>query len=422
MENLNVFSKELDKILEYIISSEFESELDILSALVSEIVKDKNLDIIGGRVWLLDKEDNAYKLKSQFGDMLEIPLDFKQNLSDNHFYSEMLQLRKEQVLKGNEPNKELKKYGIGNYAGAGVGDVIHLENGKFFKYLLGFNANKFDDEFFDLLRTISRLATIAIRNYDSNKKTTEFNRDLYQAAEIQNNLLPDHYLEFHDYKIFGVCLPDRKVGGDYFDYIKNQDKDEEESVGILIADCASKGMSAAIQALFVSGAVRMAMKFSPKITNMMGRLNNLIHRTFSRERFVTMFYGELTLSSNRLILYANAGHCAPIHFRPSKDRFKELNPTGGFLGTLPHQKYKLENCRMMPGDTLLLYTDGISEAQNEQGELFGEDRLREIIKNNYEMSANEIAYKVLEEVQLFSTNSIYTDDKTVVVIKRDKKD
>jgi sigma-B regulation protein RsbU (phosphoserine phosphatase) len=180
-------------------------------------------------------------------------------------------------------------------------------------------------------------------------------------------------------------------------------------------------MPAAIQALFVSGAVRMAMGFSPKISNMFGRLNNLINKTFSRERFVTMFYGELTLSSNRLILYANAGHCPPIHYRSSKDKFQDLPATGKFLGIEPNQKYKLENCRMLQGDTLVLYTDGISEAMNSKGELFGEKRIMEVIKANHDKTSKEIAYAILEQVQKFSANSIYNDDKTLVVIKRDSK-
>jgi sigma-B regulation protein RsbU (phosphoserine phosphatase) len=412
---------DIEQILDEISANDYDSELDILSDLVNQLVKSVDRKMIGARVWTLKADKYAYELLYSAGDMQEIPIGFLYSLSNELFFNEINSLTTNRILTNREQNKELQKFGIGNYAGMGVGELIYLESGKFFEYLIGFNAEVFDDELYDNLRIISRLATIALRDLGRKKKDKHQGKELNKAGEIQRNLLPEHYTEFHDYRIFGLCLPDQEVGGDYFDYIRNDSQDtEEESLGVLVCDCASKGMPAAIQALFVSGAVRMAMGFSPKITNMFGRLNNLIHKTFSRERFVTMFYGELTLSSNRLILYANAGHCPPVHYRPSRDKFQDLPPTGGFLGIMPNQKYKLQNCRMLQGDTLVLYTDGISEAMNSQGELFGEQRIRETLKEYNEKSCKEIAYMILEKVQKFSANSIYNDDKTLVVIKREK--
>lgn len=419
---LNKNQADLEKILDDVTANDYDSELEILSDFVEQLIKSTEKKITGGRVWKLIPEKYGYELQFQIGEMREIPSGFINSLTDELFHKELLKLKKNNVVKSQESNEELIKFGIGNYAGVGVGEVIHLQSGKYFEYLLGFNGEEFNDDFFDDLQIIARLATIAIRDLAIKKKDENYGKELRKAGEIQRKLLPEHYTEFQDYKIFGVCVPDQQVGGDYFDYIRNNaNGTEEESLGVLICDCASKGMSAAIQALFVSGAIRMGMGFSPKISNMFGRLNNLINRTFSRERFVTLFYGELTLSSNRLILYANAGHCPPIHYRPSKDKFQDLPPTGGFLGIMPNQKYKLENCRMLQGDTLVLYTDGISEAMNSEGDLFGEKRIMEIIKENHEKSCKDIAYILLEKVQKFSANSIYNDDKTLVVIKRDSK-
>lgn len=419
---LNKNQAELEQILDDVTANDYDNPLEILSDFVEQLIESTDKVITGGRVWKLIPEKYGYELQFQAGEMRQIPLGFTNSLSDELFHKELLSLRKDKIVRSQESNEELIKFGIGNYAGVGVGEVVHLQSGKYFEYLLGFNSDELNDEFFDDLRIIARLATIAVRDLSIKKKDENYGKELSKAGEIQRNLLPEHYTEFQDYKLFGVCVPDQQVGGDYFDYIRNTGSEtEEESLGVLICDCASKGMPAAIQALFVSGALRMGMSFSPKISNMFGRLNNLINRTFSRERFVTMFYGELTLSSNRLILYANAGHCPPIHYRPSKDKFQDLPPTGGFLGIMPNQKYKLENCRMLQGDTLVLYTDGISEAMDAEGELFGEKRIMEVIKENHEKSCKEIAYVLLEKVQKFSANSIYNDDKTMVVIKRDAK-
>nr|HPI21271.1 PP2C family protein-serine/threonine phosphatase [Candidatus Kapabacteria bacterium] len=196
---------------------------------------------------------------------------------------------------------------------------------------------------------------------------------------------------------------------------------QEERLGIVVSDAASKGLPAAIQALFVSGAIRMGIGFSTRISNLINRLNTLIYDTFPSERFVTLFYCELTLSSNRLVLYANAGHCTPIHYCPTCDSFEYLPATGGLLGLMQNQKIEVENMTMKPGDILIIYTDGITEARNSNNEFFGEERIAEVIRKYHAETPKMIAYNLLEEVQKFSANSTVNDDKTIVVIKRDEK-
>jgi sigma-B regulation protein RsbU (phosphoserine phosphatase) len=122
-----------------------------------------------------------------------------------------------------------------------------------------------------------------------------------------------------------------------------------------------------------------------------------------------------------MVVYANAGHNAPIHYRPSTDSYQMLGPTGGLLGIIKDSKYKIENCRMLPGDILVLYTDGITEAHSSEGDLYGEERLMQKVREFGDLSSKEIALKILEDVQTFSTNTVYNDDKTLVVIKRDPK-
>ena len=229
--------------------------------------------------------------------------------------------------------------------------------------------------------------------------------------------MPSHSKKFHDYDIYGHCQPSEGVGGDYFDYIIREDI-EDDTLGIVISDAASKGLPAAIQSLFVSGAIKMGLSYATRISDNFTKLNTLIFDTFVYERFVTLFYCELTLSENRLVLYINAGHPGPIHYRPSTDSIKLLNPTGGLLGILRQQKFGLENIRMKKGDVMVLYTDGITEAMNEEDELFGDDRLINIIKQNHDKSAKEINLLILEAVEKFGAKSKYTDDRTIVVIKR----
>lgn len=415
INNSNFNQREVYKLVEELTYGSFDSEIEFLDTLVTNIVDHDGFRIIGGRIWELNAENKTYSLQFQYGNVKKIPDDYTVNLGSHPVLSE-LHLTRSTVSTENDP--VLRDVGIFTYSITGVGDIYKIKDKKFYKYVIGFNAPEIQKSFFETLNIISSIATITIKDIQDKIKQKKINKDLLKAAEIQKELLPEHNLEFHDYKLFGLCIPDSEVGGDYFDFLNNMD-DEEERLGVLISDAASKGLSAAIQALFVSGAIKMAMNFSPKISSLLSKLNNLIFDTFPYERFVTLFYCELSLSSNRLVLYANAGHCEPIHYSPVTDSFNMLESTGGLLGIIKNQKFLVENIRMKPSDILVLYTDGINEAQNQKGEFYGEQRMMNIIKNEKHRTPKEIAYLIIEDVQKFSAKSTYTDDKTLVVIKRD---
>jgi len=285
---------------------------------------------------------------------------------------------------------------------------------------LGFNAMEITQEFYITLGIISSFVSIKLNEFYEEQLQKRIKKDIFTASTIQRNLFPDHKLTFSDYQIFGTCIQsggDANVGGDYFDYFHNQER-EEDRLGIIIADAASSGLPAAVQAVFLSGAVKMAQVFSPKISTMVSRLNTLIFDAFPFERPVSMAYCEFTLSTNRIVQYANAGHVAPIHYRPSENQFQFLDPTGGLLGILKNQKYTVENVRMFPGDVLVIYSDGITEAFNTEGKLFGRNRLQEIIKEYCCSDPEQIVYKIIEEVEKFAGAGQYVDDKTLIVVKR----
>jgi serine phosphatase RsbU (regulator of sigma subunit) len=403
------------KLLEKLASKNFRTELNLLKSLVHDIVEHPDFEIVGGRVWELDPENESYVLRYQYGKVKRIPAGYSIKIDEQPVVNELIDNR---IHLNYETDKVLQKKGIILYSVCGVGDIVKLKSGKYYKYVLGYNAPEIIQSVFDTLNIISSVVTVALRDLTAQEEKKKYRRDVMKASEIQKNLLPEHHVRFHDYDIYGVCIPDRDVGGDYFDFIKNT-KDEEDSLGIVISDAVSKGLPAAIQALFVSGAIRMGVSFATKISNLLAQLNKLIYKTFPYERFVTLFYCELTLSSNRLVLYANAGHNEPIHFRPETGNFQLLEPTGGFLGLIEEQKFTVENIRMHPGDVMVLYTDGITEAHNSENKIYGEERLMKLIKKHHKLTAQEINLKIISDVQKFTVNSTYTDDKTLVVIKRD---
>lgn len=416
MATFSTDQRQTYKLVEKLTTGKFATEFDLLKSLVEYIVNQDEFEITGGRIWELNPGDATYSLKYQYGNIDKIPEDY--SFSVNEQAKVFSTLRKERVALSYETDKLLREKGIHLYSVTGVGEIIRTSAGKYYKYLMGFNAPEILQSFYETLSVISSVATVALRTMTSQAEKERISQDIISASEIQRNLLPDHKTRFHDFDIFGVCISDDAVGGDYFDYFKQSDN-ENDNLGIVVSDAASKGLPAAIQALFVSGAIRMAKRFMPKISNMMNALNNLVYETFPFERFVTLFYCELTVSSNRLVLYANAGHCPAIHYRCTTDEIRLLGSTGGLLGLMEDQKFGVENVRMHPGDILLLYTDGITEARNKTGAFFGEERLYELLRKYHNESPKNISAHILDELQRFSSDSVYSDDKTLVVIKRD---
>lgn len=409
--------KELYKMLERVSSGKFQNAPELLEFLIKTVVDEEELSILGGRIWELSPVDKSYILKFQYGDLKKIPENYKAEIASHPLFAELYRKR---TLLSYETDTTLKEAGIELYSMTGVGGITKVGGEKYYQYLLGFNAPDIISPFSEWLSVIGSAVTVALREVEARAAQARIHKDLNKASEIQRSLYPDHRLDFHDYKIFGVCVPDSVVGGDYFDYIKQSDE-EDERLSVIVSDAASKGLPAAIQALFVFGAVRMALGFATKMSSILSKLNNLIFETFQYERFVTLFYCELTLSKNRLGLYSNAGHPAPIHYRASTGELSFLEATGSLLGLMENQKFGVENFTMEPGDILALYTDGISEAQNSDEEFFGVEKICDIIKENASESSEIIAYSILEAAQKFNVNSLYTDDKTIVVIKRDSQ-
>lgn len=406
--------KRIYKLVEQIVNVEVDNEQDFLFNLLTNIVDNSDFQIIGGRIWILHPEDDTYHLFSQYGNVKKIPDNYKLQIADQPVLTELWQTK---TMLRKETDQLLKDSGIFIYSVTGVGEVVKTSSGKYYQYVFGFNAPEILQTFYETLSIISAVASSRLKDFKLIRTQEKIQRDIHKAADIQRNLFPDHTVKFADFEIFGLCVPDSEVGGDYFDYFENMEN-EEDRLGILVADAASKGLSAAIQSLFVSGAVKMALKFSPKISALFYNLNNLIYDSFPLERFVTMFYCELSQSTNRLVLYANAGHVEPIHYRNEDKSVRLFGSTGGILGIVPNQKFAVENLRLKPGDILVITTDGITEAQNDNGDLFGHERIIDVIQEHSEKSANEISLLIMESVQKFSAISGYNDDKTLIVIKR----
>jgi len=398
------------KLVDAILTAKASDPLDMLSQLVRHIVDSSMMVMTGGRVWELDANTDEYVLRYQYGEMEHMELGTRNSVAET---PELRSLATRNTY--TTPPIDAGERGTLLYSLTGVGELVQRPLGQFPTYALAFTAHEQSDEFVDAMLVVSSAASTALRNMRTVQQNKKIRKDLDQAWQIQRGLVPDHHRQFHRYDIYGISLPESVVGGDYFDYL--QRGDEQDRLGLVISDAASKGLSAAVQALFVSGALRMAASFDTKMTSLVSRLNTLIYDTFPNERFVSLFMCELLSSQSGLVLYVNAGHCPPMHYKASTSTISTLPPTGGILGIVPEQPFRLENLNMSPGDILVLFTDGITEAQNRAGDLFGEERLAEVIRQHAQETSEHIAQIVLDTVNRFSAGGAYSDDKTIIVVK-----
>jgi len=237
-------------------------------------------------------------------------------------------------------------------------------------------------------------------------------RDLEMAREMQMSLIPKEIPFIEGFLIGTIFSPARQVGGDYFDIFPVKDK-----FVMLVADVAGKGVAGALGTVMIRTATRTAAATIPEPSLVLSEVNNLAKRDLGAGRFVTMAYllfdpqkGEVVLSS--------AGHNPPVFFNKDKVEFVELE--GMALGVAPNERFKkiIEEKKLIlaPGDGILLYTDGVTEAMKEE-KPYGEDRLIEFLRRNYSLGAQEIVTALFHEIRAWSGEEEQDDDITAIVLK-----
>lgn len=393
----------------------FLTEEQMLSYVLENIIANEEIQVKGGRIWKLDESSGTYGLIHQVGEMDLISKSFRLRVVE---YPLFRLLHKKGTILGNETNRYLRQKGIRHYSATGVGEKVQWQGFTLYQYVLAINAEFMKDDMQYALNIIGAALSSALMSRRSANKAKLLEADLDKAREIQQSILPAHELKFDRYDLYGISVPERIVGGDFFDYL--QAKDDKDRLGVVIGDAASKGLSAAAQALYVSGALRMGVEYQTKISTVMSRINDLVNRTFTTEHFISMVYAEFTASDNGLVFYANAGHSNPILLHSATNDAERLRATGQLLGPFPAEKYRTEFVVMKPGDFLLLYTDGIVEAANERQEMFGEHRLIHLMRENRRCTPKELCQAILQEVQTHNRLVEYSDDKTLVAIKRSR--
>jgi len=238
-------------------------------------------------------------------------------------------------------------------------------------------------------------------------------RDMEIAKQIQLSLLPPGIPEIIGVGFACRCIPATHVGGDYYDFFTRG----KHSVDLAIADVSGHSVGAALIMAETRSVLRAEVKTSGSAREILTVLNELLHEDLSNaELFITMFYAKYN-SETRLLSYANAGHNPPLVLRKGLNACIELDAEGLILGINKAVTFEEKSIRLEPEDILLLYTDGVTEATSEQGELFGTERLCGIISRLRESHPEEIINRILYEINQFCGSRPVEDDISIVVMK-----
>jgi sigma-B regulation protein RsbU (phosphoserine phosphatase) len=277
--------------------------------------------------------------------------------------------------------------------------------------------NAYSDDDLQVLMLLASQVAIIIEKVMLHEQLIEKKRlegQLEVARQVQLALLPPSDPELPGYDVSAYNFPTEEVSGDYYDWVRIYD----DQIGIVIADVSGKGVPAALLMAFLRASLRAATHVGYATNISMSKVNFLLWESIERNQFVTAFYGILD-ASNKTLSYSNAGHNPPLLFNAEgKARFIERGeqPLGMFRDTRYHEYY----LSFQPGDVLVLYTDGVTEALSPAGEEFGRDRLIEAVKVAYDLPARELIASVEMAVLEWTAGVGANDDVTFFVIKARK--
>jgi sigma-B regulation protein RsbU (phosphoserine phosphatase) len=269
--------------------------------------------------------------------------------------------------------------------------------------------------------TISALA-IQVANAINNAKMyaellikERISKELEVASKIQKRILPKEMKMVCGLEIANYFEPAKEVGGDYYDYCLR----DEDKVSITIADVSGKGIPAAFLMALIRSVLKTLNYKNIYPSEMLTNLNEIISPDINEDMFVTLFHSKY-VASEKTLYYSNAGHNPLIIYKADLGKVMEYNVKGAAIGFIPEYQYKLGKVELTKGDILLYYTDGITEAENNKRDMFGIDRLKDIIYDNREKSAEEVKIAILEAINDFRGDYEQVDDLTFVVIRNNE--
>jgi serine phosphatase RsbU (regulator of sigma subunit)/pSer/pThr/pTyr-binding forkhead associated (FHA) protein len=273
----------------------------------------------------------------------------------------------------------------------------------------------FTEEHLNILTTLASVASIRVENARLTEERFERERlehELQLASEIQQRLQPSSPPIVEGYDLQGVSFSCYEVGGDYYDFIPRCDG----KLLVALGDVSGKGTAAALLMSSLHAAMHAQVAANSSLLQTINAVNQYLAQNTPTNRFVTLFLAELD-SETGMMNFINAGHNPPLIAHA--DGSNEQLASGGLpLGIMPMAQYEVGHARLLNGEALVIYSDGVSEANNLKGEEFGVERLEEVVKKHLGASAAGLRDKVESALSSFTQTAPAGDDITLVIVKR----
>lgn len=250
-----------------------------------------------------------------------------------------------------------------------------------------------------------QLTELATRQRD------ELAAEIQLGAEVQQSILPRAIPAKPGFDFAARMYPAKAIAGDYYGFIPLSDQE----TGLVIADVSGKGVAAGLLMPSIEVALRMDARRFPGTNDLLRAFNNVVLQVTQGKRFISMFYGKLCSTSNAL-QYTNAGHNPPLLIRTGTTPMP-LQKGGPVLGVIPDADYETESITLHKGDALILYTDGVVEAEDEAGEQYSLQRLAALISSHPHATAQELITRIHDSVTSFGGARAQQDDMTMVVVR-----
>jgi sigma-B regulation protein RsbU (phosphoserine phosphatase) len=264
----------------------------------------------------------------------------------------------------------------------------------------------------ELLQTLAIEASTVLENarlLEEQRLRQRMEEELGVARRIQRSLLPRALPDKGWFRVCGSSEASHEVGGDYYDVA---------AIGpglwsMVVADVAGKGVSSALLASFLQGAF-LSASVGANIPEVLARINEFMSQRAEHGKYATIFYATLDAAGH--LTYSNAGHCAPLVVRVPGG-IESLGPTSMPVGLVPGASFGTEHRDLAPGDRLVIYSDGVTEAQDSQGEFFGRTRLRDAVGRAAALDCSAMHDTILQSLGNFTGGAVQSDDITLVVME-----
>ena len=387
----------------------------IINLIVNKCIK--HLMVEQCVVMLLEKEENSEEFHTMIrrADKSKINLPFK---LDTQLLGWMIQYKKPLLI---NDLKNDKRFLIQHKADSPIQSLLCtplIAKGELIGLIALFNKkgdenfSKVDERLLSIIASQSSSVLENARLYEEEKKLFSFKEEMKLAREIQLNLLPQQLPKINGYEISAVSIPAKEVGGDYYDFVHLS----ENKLAFCLGDITGKGLPAAMLMSNLQATLRGQIFNNVKPCECISNANQLLYRSTESNKFATLFYGVLDFE-NDIVTFCNAGHDKPIITNKSGET-NNIDSSGLLMGAFSDYPYNEDILKLESGDLFLIYSDGITEAMNEDEEEFTLDKLNEFITENRNLPADKIQDRIIDTVKIHAGKAEQSDDITLLIIKK----